>query len=131
MPIEVSSAAIADMLAEAERAHPRECCGILLGGGEAIRAIRPARNVHPDPFGHFEIDPQVLIDAHREERDGGPRVVGYYHSHPNGRAEPSATDRAMAASDGAIWAVVATGRVALWRLGDAGFEPLPYVAVRR
>ncbi len=131
MPIEVSSAAIAGMLAEAERADPCECCGILLGEGDAIAEILPARNVHSDPRSHFEIDPQVLVDCHRAARTGGLQVLGYYHSHPNGLAEPSATDRAMAASDGAIWAVIATGRVTLWRSGDAGFEPLPYARARR
>ncbi len=131
MPFEVSSAAIAEMLAQARQAHPCECCGLLLGGDEAIAAILPARNVHPEPHRHFEIDPQALIDAHRTARAGGPRVVGCYHSHPDGSAAPSATDRAMAARDGAIWAVIAAGRVTLWRSGDAGFEPLPYADARR
>ncbi len=119
------------LLAEAEAAHPNECCGILLGESERIGAILPAANVHPDPSTHFEIDPQALIDAHREAREGGPQVIGYYHSHPNGRAEPSATDTAMAAGDGMVWAIVAAGRVTFWRFGDAGFDALPYVATPR
>ena len=50
---------------------------------------------------------------------------------PNGAAAPSATDRAMAAPDGAIWAIIAAERIALWRSGDAGFEALPYVVAPR
>ena len=126
MRTEVSSDVMDELLAEAEQAHPHECCGILLGEGEHITAIRPARNVHPEPARHFEIDPQALVDAHRTARSGGPQVLGYYHSHPNGLAEPSATDRALAAGDGAIWAIIAAGRITLWRSGDAGFEALPY-----
>jgi proteasome lid subunit RPN8/RPN11 len=126
MPVEVSSDVVEHLHAEAEAAHPEECCGILLGEGGAIVAIVPARNVHPEPARHFEIDPQALVDTHREARSGGPQVLGYYHSHPNGLSRPSATDRAMAAADGAIWAIIAAGRITLWRSGDAGFEALPY-----
>ena len=121
----------AALLAEAGQAHPHECCGILLGEGGHITAIRPARNVHPEPARHFEIDPQALVDAHRAARSGGPQVLGYYHSHPNGLAEPSATDRALAAGDGAIWAIIAAGRITFWRSGDAGLEALPYVGADR
>ena len=115
MPFELSSDVVACMLAEAQRAHPLECCGVLLGSDDGVTGSLPARNVHPDPARHFEIDPQVLIDAHRAARSGGPRVVGYYHSHPNGLARPSATDSALAANDGAIWAIIAVGRITLWR----------------
>jgi len=112
------------MASEASRAHPRECCGILLGEGDRITAIRPARNVHPRPETHFEIDPQALIDAHRAERGGGPKVLGYYHSHPTGLPEPSATDKAGASGDGRIWAIISGDAVRLWRDLPGGFEAL-------
>ena len=131
MPFELSSDVVACMLAEAQRAHPLECCGVLLGSADGVTGSLPARNVHPDPARHFEIDPQVLIDAHRAARSGGPRVIGYYHSHPTGLARPSATDSALAANDGAIWAIIAVGRITLWRSGDAGFEALPYEVTPR
>lgn len=116
-----------DMLrAEAGKTHPQECCGILLGRGEWITEILTARNVHPDPRQNFEIDPQALVDAHRNERGGGPQIVGYYHSHPNGVAIPSATDREQAARQGKVWAIVAGKQVSLWRDALAGFLPLSY-----
>lgn len=126
MKVKVSSEVVERLLAEAAQAHPHECCGILLGTGQTIVGLKPARNVHPEPATHFEIDPQVLIDAHRAARADGDQIVGYYHSHPNGEPAPSTTDRAMAAADGSIWAIIAAGRIALWRSGDAGFEALPY-----
>ena len=124
MVLEVTSGAIATLLAEAARAHPHECCGLLLGGGRIERAVT-AVNVHPDPACHFEIDPAALIAAHRSARGDGPQVLGYYHSHPNGLAEPSATDRASASRDGRVWAIVAAGGVTFWRDGELGFEALP------
>ena len=124
MPIELSSRLLETLLAEARVAHPRECCGLLLGEGERIERVLPTSNVHPAPQTHFELDPQALVDAHRAAREGGPQVVGYYHSHPEGPPEPSATDRAHASADGRIWAIVGGGEVRLWRDLPGGFAPL-------
>lgn len=116
---------------EAERAYPREACGLLLGRGERIEQVLPARNIHPSPRTHFEIDPQALVDAHRAARQGGPEVLGYYHSHPSGSAEPSAADRAQASGDGRIWAIVGRHGVAFWRDDENGFAELSYTAAER
>jgi predicted GIY-YIG superfamily endonuclease/proteasome lid subunit RPN8/RPN11 len=123
----ISDAAIKTLQDHATRAAPQEACGILLGQGNRIERAQPARNVHPAPRTHFEIDPQALIDAHRAARAGGPQVLGYYHSHPSGPAEPSDTDRAMAAGDGSVWAIAAAGDVRCWRDDAAGFAELSYV----
>lgn len=126
MRIETASSLEQALIAAARAAYPHECCGLLLGraveGRVTIAEARPCRNVHPDPARHFEIDPIALIAAHRAARSGGPAVVGYYHSHPAGRAEPSATDRAQAAGDGRIWAIVTPGTIGWWRDGADGFE---------
>lgn len=126
MTIAVASWVLDALLAEAAAAAPREACGLLFGSEDAIAGCSPAANVHPSPETHFEIDPQTLVDAHRAMRQGGPRVAGYYHSHPGGPPVPSATDRALAARDGMVWAIVGEGRVELWRAGEHGFEALPY-----
>lgn len=126
MRITVTSEVIAGLLAEARDAHPREACGLLHGAIDRVTAYAPAANVHVQPHRFFEIDPAALIAAHRAMRGGGPRLVGYYHSHPSGPAAPSETDRAMAAADEMIWAIVAAGRVTLWRAGDDGLTPLRY-----
>lgn len=126
MDVAVTSAVLEALLAEARAAWPRECCGLLFGDDAVIAAHRPAANVHPTPETHFGIDPQALIDAHRAMRQGGPQVVGYYHSHPSGPPEPSATDRALAARDGMIWAIIGEERVTLWRAGGDGLVALPY-----
>ena len=46
--------------------------------------------------------------------------MGYYHSHPQGPAEPSAIDRAQASRDG----LVGAGDVRFWRDDEAGFVEL-------
>ena len=126
MNLAVTREVLTRIRVEAARVAPEECCGILLGCGDRIDGLLPAANVARDRRRRFEIDSQVLIDAHRAARAGGPEVVGYYHSHPAGPAEPSATDRAMAAGDGRVWAIVGRGDVTFWRDGEQGFERLFY-----
>jgi desampylase len=129
MDIEVTSQALGQMRAAAAAAHPHEACGLLLGKGARIMAVQAARNVHLAPATRFEIDPQALIDAHRAARAGGPQVIGYFHSHPHGPPEPSATDRAMAAHDGRIWAIIAGQDARFWRDDDAGFAALSFAVI--
>ncbi|SCW49858.1 Proteasome lid subunit RPN8/RPN11, contains Jab1/MPN metalloenzyme (JAMM) motif [Sphingobium faniae] len=99
-----------------------EICGLLLGGEGRIEAIRPAANVAPDPARHFELDPALLIAAHRAARAGGPRIVGHYHSHPGGEAVPSATDAAYARPDGSLWLIVAGDVARIWVAGPGEGE---------
>ena len=126
MRIELTRAGWTQLLSVAEAEWPNEACGLLLGRDTRIQHVVPARNVHPTPGTHFEIDPQALIDAHRSARKGGAQVLGYYHSHPTGRAEPSETDRAEAAGDGRIWVIVGAGDMAFWRDDEDGFVALSY-----
>ncbi len=119
------------LIEEARAAFPHECCGLLLGRFGRIQTLQTTSNVHPTPATHFEIDPAALITAHKAEREGGPRILGYYHSHPNGRAEPSPTDRASAARDGKVWAIVAGTQIRFFRDGEDGFEALSYEVAPR
>jgi proteasome lid subunit RPN8/RPN11 len=122
--IEVTREVMEGLAREARSALPAEACGILLGTQDRIERIVPARNVHATPHTQFEIDPQALVDAFRAERQGGPRVVGYYHSHPHGPAEPSAIDRELASRDGRVWAIAGGDDVRFWRDDAAGFVEL-------
>ena len=111
------------------KARPNEACGLLLGDSEQIDQVVQTSNVHATPETHFEIDPKALIDAYRVEREGGRKLMGYFHSHPTSDAHPSETDRAMAAHDGKIWAIVAGDEVSFWRDDPAGFHALSHKVV--
>ncbi|GHC82481.1 Mov34/MPN/PAD-1 family protein [Novosphingobium pokkalii] len=124
--ITITANAQATMLAAAHRAHPREACGLLLGEANHIALAQECTNVAPDPLHHFEIDPVALIAAHRAARAGAPQVLGYFHSHPNGLTRPSATDSAQAAGDRRTWAIVAQGKVTIWRDTPSVFQALSY-----
>lgn len=139
MQVRLSSALHAHLLAQADDAHPRECCGLLFGDDECIHRIAPTANVSDDPERAFEIDPVALIAAERAMRQdshnlggdkpGGERLIGHYHSHPNGRAEPSPCDAESAAADGRLWLVIAGGAITCWRANRGGallnaFDPV-------
>ena len=126
MELRVTRAALNAILAAADDAAPEECCGLLTGRPDCIERATLAANVAEDRRRRFEIDPQALVDAHRVARGGGAAVLGYFHSHPSGPPEPSATDRAQAAHDGSVWAIAGASGVAFWRDGEDGFVRLSY-----
>lgn len=129
MSLAIAKPVLSCLISAEQNAAPQECCGLLLGEGGFITAIQPASNIHPTPRTHFEIDPAVLIAAHKTERSGGLQIIGYYHSHPNGLAAPSKTDAAMAAGDGKVWAIIAADKVTFWRDAAGGFSALSYTVI--
>jgi len=131
-----------EIFAHARESFPNECCGWLTGNKDSYIAngVRRAVNaydtkIHPTakdrtPQTAFVISDKDLLALNQTLEDEiRPLII--YHSHPNGLARPSATDSALAANDGAIWAIIAVGRITLWRSGDAGFEALPYEVTPR
>jgi len=115
--IEIPARILAEIAARAAAAWPEECCGLLLGrrDGETcvVAEAVAAANVAEDPARRFEVDPRVLLATHRRTRESGAELLGPYHSHPDGAAVPSATDRARAeaaAAAGEAWLIVPATR---------------------
>ncbi|HLY05511.1 MAG TPA: M67 family metallopeptidase [Rhizomicrobium sp.] len=129
------------------RAYPRECCGLLegmltliaakTGKGESgkseiaqIVALHPMPNLAREPD-RFEIDPAAHIALLRNLRGTGRDIVGCYHSHPNGRAEPSARDRESAVEADFLWLICAVSpdtresRIAGFAFAAQGFASVP------
>ena len=108
----------AQILEEARAALPRECCGLVEGmhDGHAIcvQALHATNNLATAPD-RFEIDPAEQFRLARELRGTGREIVGCYHSHPNGRPEPSKRDLECVTENGFIWLIAAldTGAVSL------------------
>ena len=76
----------------AELAYPFETCGTLIGSaGEVVDAFwAPNLEASCD---RFRMDPQAIVDAERDARRRRLRLVGFWHSHPDARAELSLADR--------------------------------------
>ncbi|CAN5724964.1 hypothetical protein BH23GEM9_BH23GEM9_13100 [soil metagenome] len=107
---------------------PAECCGGLIGAISReridVRGLVPLRNVADDPA-RYLIEADTVLRLERHATATGRHVVGFYHSHPCGSAEPSDTDLDLA-SPGYVYVIVqsSSGAVRGWRLRDdrAGFD---------
>jgi proteasome lid subunit RPN8/RPN11 len=109
-PVAIPDALRAAIYAEARAAFPAECCGWLTAPRDATgsaTALRPCANQqgageHPTaPARGAETAYVIAGDdllAFARAFDGPAPPVVIYHSHPNGRAYFSATDREVARS---------------------------------
>ncbi|MBF0327200.1 MAG: M67 family metallopeptidase [Alphaproteobacteria bacterium] len=100
------------MVDAAEAAWPAEACGLIVGRGKGqlirVTRVEPAANLLADTPDRFELDPaaRIRLEVDLRERGGKDRIVGHFHSHTDGTAEPSATDRAMAFEPDHAWVIV-------------------------
>ncbi len=108
-PLQIPSPILAQVYHEARRAFPSECCGWLTGpaDGASVDAIRPADNdqasgSHPTASERtaetaYVFSSSDLMALNRSlDSDSPARII--FHSHPNGRAYLSDTDRTVATS---------------------------------
>lgn len=128
-------AAVLDVVLDHARATlPDECCGLLLGEGDCVRAAWPARNELASPT-RYRVDPRDYLAAARFARASRLDVIGAYHSHPSSAAIPSRTDLAESAGDTFIYLIA--GRIAeagarelrAYRFAGGNFHELQIVAV--
>jgi len=109
--IVITREALRQIVDAAEAAYPGECCGLLVGrmlpNGtvEAIRAHASA-NLRKQNEKQFEIDPRLWVDLARALGRGPLKVVGLYHSHPDGPAQPSEVDLGAAWGEELVWLIV-------------------------
>ncbi len=101
LPDEVRAA----LVAHAEREAPNECCGLLIGKGNAVSDSHPARNSVASRT-QFTINPADHFVAIRKARAAGLDVVGAYHSHPASAALPSVSDIAEASEGAPLMVIV-------------------------
>lgn len=121
MKITLTAAQLGEIEEHARRALPAEACGLIVGriagGGDAVvTALHPSENL-AEGCGSFEVDPALHIAVQRGLRGGDEEIIGVYHSHPEGPAEPSAHDARAAAYGGWVWLITA-----LQAPGDSGEE---------
>jgi proteasome lid subunit RPN8/RPN11 len=85
-------------LDHAASAYPFEGCGLLIGylGEDGVRVTRalPCPNLaaREEQTHRFVIDPRAVVNVRRSLRNTAESIVGFYHSHPDAPAAPSATD---------------------------------------
>ncbi|MFY9689977.1 MAG: M67 family metallopeptidase [Candidatus Acidiferrales bacterium] len=104
--IQFSGDVCGSMLEHARRVPGHECCGLLAGRDGVITHAFPAVNVAADPTKGYEIDPRETVQLMREFRERELEFLGIYHSHPNGKNEPSARDIELAYYSEAAYFIV-------------------------
>lgn len=95
MSLRLSDALAEGIRRQGEQAYPTECCGVLAGrAGEIKEIVRlvPMDNRRTDDPHRYLIAPDDLRRTISGLRGSGLEVVGYYHSHPDHPAAPSAFD---------------------------------------
>jgi proteasome lid subunit RPN8/RPN11 len=103
------------IVAQAEREFPFECCGFIIGddvvaGADTVEEVRPITNIQnrkhaEDPVAFardartaFLMEPREHLAVMNEIDKRRLRLSAVYHSHPDHDAYFSATDRAQACS---------------------------------
>lgn len=118
----------------AAETYPLECCGALLGRDDTeareVLALLPLPNRQQEsPRNRFVVSAEDVRAAERAALQQGLELVGWYHSHPDHPAQPSAFDREHA-WPWYSYVIVSSGsrakpELTCWRLADdrSRFEP--------
>ena len=120
MQLSISSQHTREIINWAAQSEPQECCGLLIGVGNSVEQVVLTNNVAANSEVAFEIDPATLILWEKRGRLGGGRIIGYFHSHPNGAPLPSQTDADLALPDGRYWLIVADNALTAWQAVEDG-----------
>ncbi len=108
----------------------RERGGLLTGEASGLCSAVPAHNQAADPRSEFTIDAEQLAKLSDWIAASELELIGSWHSHPNGNAQMSSADAAMARATGMLL-IVAPASPWQWRLwdpvagGEVGFAIAP------
>lgn len=97
VPLQIEPVALAALRRHAAEAYPNECCGALIGSEAFVREAMALPNETSDGARRrFLVRPEDYREAERRALDQGSTLLGFYHSHPDHPARPSAHDLAHA-----------------------------------
>jgi proteasome lid subunit RPN8/RPN11 len=113
----------------AREAYPHECCGALIAVGGGITLAYPLPNTTDEgPRRRFRIGPSDYRLAEARALEAGGELAGFYHSHPDSPARPSAYDLDHAWPN-LLYTITSVaggepGETTAWRLRDdrSGFD---------
>ena len=99
--LNVEQTPLDDMIGDAVKTFPDECCGFLFGKEESnsrtVTKIQVVNNAKEgDKRRRFVISAKDYLKAEQFAEENDLRLIGVYHSHPNHPAIPSEHDRVAA-----------------------------------
>ena len=92
MSIKIPRRLIAELITHAMQADPNECCGLLLGIGDAADEIHRMSNINRKPASKYTMQAGELVEAQEKVKKTGREFVAIYHSHTFTQGYPSLTD---------------------------------------
>lgn len=121
------------LVAEARRSLPNECCGLLGGHGRTVTRVFRATNALASPVS-YEIRPRELFAIFRRLREEKLELVGIYHSHPAGDNYPSARDCERAYYPEVVYVILSPRpdyprRLRAFQIAEGTVEELPVEVV--
>jgi len=107
----------------AQQEYPHESCGALVGRAEAITEVLPLPNsTTEEARRRFRILPEDYRRAEANAEAAGKELLGFFHSHPDHPASPSAYDLEHAWPNLTYLIVSVTrkaaGDLTAWRLAE-------------
>ena len=96
--IRLKSADIEEIKQIAQKTYPHECCGVMVGsienGVKTVTELIAAENQRTDsPANRYLITPDLLNELEKKLQGTDRAIVGFFHSHPDVPARPSAYDQ--------------------------------------
>jgi cysteine synthase B len=94
LSLHVPADAMAAIAAHGAKTYPEECCGALLGPRQGVisEAFPLDNETSAERRRRFLIGPEEYRSAERRATETGRELLGFYHSHPDHPAIPSAFD---------------------------------------
>lgn len=127
----LSAEAEAEIRQHAAETYPDECCGALIASnGTIVEAFRLPNTTAAGARRRFLIAPEDYRLAEARARERHATLAGFYHSHPDHPARPSAHDLEQAWPNLAYIIVAVSegtpGDLKTWRLLEdrSGFEEI-------
>ncbi len=109
MVVKMSEEHYNQIVEQAKREFPLECCGLLAGSKIddeiLIKKIYPMRNTDQSSE-HFTMDPKEQFVVLKKIRAEDLEVVGIYHSHPYTPSRPSDEDKRLAYDPHVVYGIL-------------------------
>jgi proteasome lid subunit RPN8/RPN11 len=91
--VTLTTAVLAAIRDHGRETYPNECCGALIGrSGLVTDAFRLPNTTEEGPRRRFLVRPDDYRAAEARAKEHGGELLGFYHSHPDHPAQPSAYD---------------------------------------
>ncbi len=109
MHIQIAKEHYNQIVEQAKKEFPLECCGLLAGiqteEAVSIKRIYPLINIDQSSE-HFSMDPKEQFTVIKAMRSEGYRMIGNYHSHPYTPSRPSEEDKRLAYDPHIIYGIL-------------------------